>query len=339
MAVAVSAFTTLLTPWMIRWSGPAADRVDRMLPDAVRTFSALYDSWLEKMRRAGETAEGTRRRRRGFILLLVDFALMLGILASISMGRNEISSRIASFTGLSFPVARYLLLGLAVLVSAVFCYAIFRETRRLVLAMVGRALPDAEPGKVDLAAAPRKAMVATLETGIVFLVGLPLLAVFQPFLPGLPSAALFLGILLVLAISFWRGTANLEGHVKAVSEAVVEALAKQSQTGGDSEEEKTLRRIRKLFPGMGHMGTLHVGPACRCAGKTIGEMNVGNRTGATILVVLREGKGVLPTGKDVLKPGDLLVLAGTPEAVEAAREFLAPGPGIAGRKEADARRS
>jgi CPA2 family monovalent cation:H+ antiporter-2 len=222
-------------------------------------------------------------------------------------------------------LARYLLLGTAVLFSGVFCYAIFRETRRLVLAMVGRAMPGAEPGKVDLAAAPRNAMIMTLETGIILLVGLPLLAIFQPFLPGLPSAALFLGILLVLTVSFWKGTADLEGHVKAVSQAIVEALAKQSQNQGDTEEDKTLRRIRKLFPGMGHLATLHVGPACRCAGKTIGEMNLGNRTGAAILVVLREGKGILPTGKDVLREGDVVTLAGTPEAVDSARELLTRG--------------
>ena len=58
VAVTVSAATTLLTPWMIRWSGPAADRIDRLLPKPVHTFAALYDSWLEKMRRRDGAGRG-----------------------------------------------------------------------------------------------------------------------------------------------------------------------------------------------------------------------------------------------------------------------------------------
>jgi Trk K+ transport system NAD-binding subunit len=34
---------------------------------------------------------------------------------------------------------------------------------------------------------------------------------------------------------------------------------------------------------------------------------------------------VIPTGKDILKAGDVLALAGTPDAVEAAREILTLG--------------
>ena len=327
VAVTVSAATTLLTPWMIRWSGPAAGRVDRLLPEAVHTFAALYDSWLEKMRRGMEPAQASRERRRGFIMLLIDFALMLGILAAASTWRDEISVRLAALTGLSTAAARNALLAAAVVLSGVFCYALFRGTRRLVLTMVAKAMPQAEPGKADLAAAPRRAMILTLETGIVLLVGLPLLAVFQPFLPGLPSAALFLGILLLLGTFFWRGAANLEGHVKAVSQVIVESLAKQSKEKSAAEDDKTLRRLRKIFPGMGHIASLRVEPGCHCAGKPMGELDVGSLTGAKVLVVIRgEGDSFLPTGKDILREGDVLALAGTPEAVEAAKGILVAGP-------------
>src|SRR6266550_2251939 len=42
VAVAVSALTTLLTPWMIRASEPIAAWVDRKLPRPLQTFAALY---------------------------------------------------------------------------------------------------------------------------------------------------------------------------------------------------------------------------------------------------------------------------------------------------------
>jgi CPA2 family monovalent cation:H+ antiporter-2 len=57
------------------------------------------------------------------------------------------------------------------------------------------------------------------------------------------------------------------------------------------------------------------------------EVNLGSLTGATVLVLLRkDGESLVPTGKDTVAPGDVLALAGTPEAVESARRILADGP-------------
>ena len=52
VAVAVSAVTTLLTPWLIRASDPVATFVDRKLPKPIQTFAALYGTWLEELRQA-----------------------------------------------------------------------------------------------------------------------------------------------------------------------------------------------------------------------------------------------------------------------------------------------
>ena len=50
VAVAVSAATTLATPWLLRASAPVARFVDRALPQPLQTFAALYGSWLEELR-------------------------------------------------------------------------------------------------------------------------------------------------------------------------------------------------------------------------------------------------------------------------------------------------
>ena len=50
VAVAVSAITTLLTPWLIRALGPVATFVDRKLPKPLQTFVALYGSWIDELR-------------------------------------------------------------------------------------------------------------------------------------------------------------------------------------------------------------------------------------------------------------------------------------------------
>ena len=327
VAVTVSAATTLLTPWMIRWSAPVATRIDRRLPKPLRTFAALYGSWLEKMRQRGEPEDAFHGRRRRLRMMLIDLALVLGILTGASVWRNEATEWIASGTGVSIATARYAFLAAVVLLSGVFCFGLVRGSWRLVDSLVAKAMPQPEPGKLDLAAAPRRALLVTLQIGIVLLIGMPLMAIFQPFLPGFPVAVPLLGVLVLLGILFWRGAANLEGHVKAVSQVIVEHLRKQTETEGTEEDADALRKIQKLLPGLGHIVRLRLGTDCFSVGRTLAGMNVGSLSGATILVILRGGeKAMIPSGKDILQAGDVLALAGTPDAVDAARKILILGP-------------
>ena len=65
-------------------------------------------------------------------------------------------------------------------------------------------------------------------------------------------------------------------------------------------------------------------------GRTLAELNLRGMTGATVLAIQRdEGGAVVPTAQEVLRAGDVLALAGTHEAIGAARAVLeaAQGPG------------
>ena len=328
VAVTVSAVTTLLNPWLIRWSGPVAKAVDRLLPEAVHTFAALYESWLERMHGEAETEQAVRQRRRHILLLLLDIALLAGVLAAASKWEGPIGDRIASVTGLSAVSSRYAVLGAVVFVSAILCYSIYRGMRRLVMSLVDIAFPAAEASRIDLASAPRRAMIVALELAALLVICMPLLAFLQPFLPRFPGALLLLSALVLFGVSFWRRAANLEGHVKAVSQVIVESVLKQAGTAGSDRDEEALQPVRKLFPGLGHLAALRLKTDSYCVGKTMGEMNIGDLTGAKVLVILRgEGNSILPTGREILREGDMLTLAGSPGAVEAAREILTRGPG------------
>jgi len=327
VVVTVSAITTLSTPWMIRWSNAAASRIDRGLPKPLRTFAALYSSWLGELRTKSETGTPSVQMRRLVRILLTDLAVALGILSGASAWGNAIASWIASSTGLSPLFARYAFLAAVVAISGALCFGVVRSARHIALALTARAMPKAEPGKLDLAAAPRRALEVTLQVGIVLLVGMPALAIVQPFLPSLPVGAVLAGALLLSGIWFWRGAANLEGHVQAVSEVIADVLAKQTGPRYTEGDAHALRRIREVVPGLGNIVPLRLGLGSHCVGKTLAELDVGSQTGATILVILRDdGEALIPAGKDILRAGDLLALAGSPEAIEAARKVLVSGP-------------
>ena len=75
VAVAVSALTTLLTPFMIRASGRIGACVDRRLPHALQTYAALYGAWVQGLRATPEHRTAWSRIRRLARLLVLDAAL------------------------------------------------------------------------------------------------------------------------------------------------------------------------------------------------------------------------------------------------------------------------
>ena len=109
--------------------------------------------------------------------------------------------------------------------------------------------------------------------------------------------------------------------------ACLRPCSKQTGPRDTEGDAHALRRIREVVPGLGNVVPLRLGLGSHSAGKTLAELHVGSLTGTAILVILRDdGEALIPTGKDILRVGDLLALAGSPEAVEAARRLLVSGP-------------
>ena len=323
VAVAVSVITTFTTPWYVRISERVALELDRRLPRSLQTISTLYGSWLHDVRAVGDEHSPQARRRRLGLRLLIDAAAIAAIAIGASVEMERLVGWAARWTGLEPPVARALVLAGGFLLASPFAFAAIRTARALGAALAAAALPLAGEGRLDLAAAPRRALVVTIQLGLVLLVGLPLLALTQPFTP--PGVgALVLGIILaVLGVAFWRSAENLQAHVRAAAEVIAEALAKQAGSGATP----TLEDVHRLLPGFGDLTPVVVESGSPGIGRTLAELNLRGKTGASVLAIARGGRGVVaPTAGEVLDPGDVLALAGAHDAIEAARELLAADP-------------
>jgi monovalent cation:H+ antiporter-2, CPA2 family len=322
VAVTVSAVTTLTTPWLIRASGPVASYVDRKLPLALQTFVSLYGTWIENLRSPNRRRTPGASIRRLVRLLVLDAALLVAVVIGTSVSLKTLVSFIEGRIGVSGPLARGVVIAGACLLALPFCVGIVRVARRLGLSLAEQSLPATASGKLDLAAAPRRALVVTLQLASVLIVGVPLLALTQPFIPGFQGALLLLALLLALGIGFWRSATNLQGHVRAGAQAIVQALASQSR-GNAHGGEDSLTNIRALLPGLGEPVPVRLEGSSPAVGKTLAELNLRGLTGATVLAIRRgDGGLVVPSAQDVLREGDILALAGTHEAIAAARAVL-----------------
>jgi CPA2 family monovalent cation:H+ antiporter-2 len=321
VAIAVSALTTFFTPWFIRISSPVAALVDRRLPHALQTFASLYGTWLEKLRSAPRQARRSSAILRCVRMLMLDASLVLGIVVGATLGRDRILDALQGRAGLG-PGAGRVLLALAMgLLALPFCVGIVRLAQRLGLQLGLLALPAAPEGKLDLAAAPRRALVVTLQIAIVLFVGLPLVLVMQPFVNGLVTMALLLALVLVLGFVFRRSAADLQGHVHAGAELIAEALLSHARAAG-APSEKALVEIDSLLPGMGTPVLVQLEPQSAAVGRTLAEINLRGRTGATVLALARGERALLPGPDDTLAASDVLALTGTQEAIDAATTLL-----------------
>jgi CPA2 family monovalent cation:H+ antiporter-2 len=335
IAVAVSAITTLTTPWLIRASGPVATFVDRKMPRPIQTFLALYGSWVEQYR-SGAQSTSTRGSalRRLIRLLALDVTLLAALAIGTSVTLSPFTRFVGKRLGVGETIAKGALILLAIALAVPLVTGMVRVARQLGLAISEVALPAVPEGALDLAATPRRALVVTLQLATLLLTGLPFLAVTQPFLGGVYGPALFGVLLLALGFAFWRGATELQGHVRAGSQAIIEALIAQARPSNPrpasahdpANAVQAELFLRTSLPGMGQPTPVQLDPSSPSIGKSLAELNLRGVTGATVLAITRGDAGVLiPTAKEVLRAGDTLALAGTHEAIDDAKQFLAGG--------------
>ena len=254
---------------------------------------------------------------------MLDATLIAAIIMVTSASMRGVVAFARDRVGLPEPVARVLAIAAAIALATPFCVGVVRISQKLGLTLARLALPTEKDRRVDFAAAPRRMLVVTFQLAGVLLVGLPLLALTQPFLPG-PSGALVLAlVMLMLGVAFWRSATNLQGHVRAGAEVVLEALAAQSRPRSTTTATDTLEQVHQLLPGLGALAAVRLDPGSVVIGRTLAQLNLRGRTGATVLAITRADGGVLvPTAGERLRVGDVLAVAGTHEAIEAAKAAL-----------------
>jgi CPA2 family monovalent cation:H+ antiporter-2 len=322
IAVAVSAITTLTTPWLIRAAEPFARWVDRKLPHPLQTFAALYGAWLERLRGRPNTRRDARVTR--IVRLLALDALVLSAL--IAVWALELDTAVQGLTrtvAMAPTVARVLVVGVGCLIALPFVIGIGRLSKRLGAVLAATAIPHTS-GKVDLEAAPRQVLVVTLQLGAALVAGAVVLALTQAFLPLYVGAAVLVVLLCGYGLVIWRRATNLDSHVAAGAQAVVEALARHARSGSSTAaHDGEMEKIHRLLPGLGAPVALRLLDTSPGVGRSLAELDLRGRTGATVLAISRGGEAIVaPGAAERLRPGDVVGVAGTEEAVAAARGIL-----------------
>ncbi len=315
IAVGIACATTLTSPLLIRNSERIAGWVASRLPKRIATFVSFYEAWLAGIR--GRDRSTWKRFRRPVVVMVIDSAIVVGIvIAASTLGERMLLD--VGVTGIAATLAQ---VGGAILLAAPFAVGAIRRIAIVARRLAAEVIPSGS-GDVDLGRAPRRALVWTLELAIGLAIAVPAVAATQPFVPASPLVV-GLGFTVVLLV-VRRSIADFEGHVRAGSELVLELISRPAAETTPMEPS-ALEQVSTILPGFNGVTPLALPPASPAVGRTLAELDLRARTGATVLAIGRGEHGVAtPSPTDPLRAGDVLALAGSEAAIAAAREVLVP---------------
>ncbi len=251
-----------------------------------------------------------------------------GLVTAIVIAAATLGPRYLPELGLEPWMETGLLVAAAAAAAAPFVVSMVRRVavlaRRLALDVIPASKADLpeSAAMMDLGRAPRRALTLTLELAIGLAVVVPMAAAVQPFVPGSLALVLLgtLGVVLVLR----RSIADFDGHVRAGSELILELLSQPQQ-------EAPLAQVEAMLPGFGGTAPHRLAEGAAAIGRSLAQLDLRARTGATVLAIARSGAGhgdhgvATPSPTEPLQGGDVLALAGSDEAIAAARDLLDRG--------------
>jgi CPA2 family monovalent cation:H+ antiporter-2 len=326
VAIAVSAITVLTTPLLIKLSNRAAASIDHWLPEPIQTVAALYASWIERVRSAPRAAAERSRANRIIRIILLDAALISAVVIGVDLEIDRFSVLVAGMTGMTPERVRFMMVLIAGLITVPLIYGLITSAKALGNYLARRAFADTPTGKVDLADAPRRALVILVQLAVVLAVGIPVVAITQPFLPPNQGAFVLALLTLLLLLALWRNAANLQGHARAGAQIIASALAHQmASTDGPSDETRLLQDLNAVLPGLGEPVAIRVVPQSIAVGRSLAQLNLRGATGATVLAIKRGSQQIpTPLGREVIQSDDVVAVAGAQDAIAVARAIFAP---------------
>lgn len=232
IAVAVSALTTLSTPYLIRVSDPLAERLGRSMPGWLAQAGALYTEWLQSI----QTGGSERALQRAMILRIlahVAVNIMLVVAAFLIMG--YFAAPLSEWLGALAIGPRYqhtVLWTGALLISLPFLVAAYRKLKALSMLLAELGVRETVAGRHT--AKVRQALSEMIPLASLLLFFLLIAALSASILPPLN---LLIVVILAVALLAWVLSRRLISFHSRLQIALMENLAHTAtEPTGDPRE-------------------------------------------------------------------------------------------------------
>lgn len=313
IAVAVSALTTLLTPYLIRSSDAAVKGITFITPKGLMNALDAYTNWVGKLAVGnGKKSPSAFLRKWGWQILL-NIILIAGVFISAAFMKDHVQHWWPDGADNENLVKSALWLG-AMILSLPMLIAIVRKWQAFGMLVSEMSVSRA-------AAQEKTAGLRTIISSIVFVSGciallLIVLVLSSAVLPSRNMLVVLALVLIATTVLLWR--VFVQVHTKAQF-ALYETLNEEPLPHHEPEAQPLPPLLRQA-----ELVTLTISSTSSAAGKVISELQLRTCTGASIVGIERNGENIINPGiSEDLRAGDSLLLIGSLEQIEKARLLLA----------------
>jgi monovalent cation:H+ antiporter-2, CPA2 family len=211
VAVAVSAITTFLTPYLIRLSDPLASGLSRTLPARVTGVFSAYTEWMGNLGLQGQGAIVMKMIRRLVWHVIINMVLVIAvfIITAFAYRRGFLHVDIVSADR---SVQRSLAWSIAALVSLPMVVAAYRKAEALGMLLAELSIPD----RFGAGTYRIRAVLGRIIPVVVMLIlGLLVAALASTILPPREVAAVLILIGIGLTWLLWRVLVQVHARLQA----------------------------------------------------------------------------------------------------------------------------
>ncbi|WP_374979402.1 cation:proton antiporter [Pseudomonas solani] len=222
VAVAVSAITTLLTPYLIRSADPLSQKLAGIVPSRIARVFNLYGDWLRSIQPQGQGAVLAGMIRKILLQVGVNIALVVAIFLSGAYFAGTLGAYLSDWVGQA-NLQKGMVWGAALLLSLPFLIAAYRKLKALSMLLAEMGVTPEKAGRHT--ARVRKVIaevIPALSLGVIMLLLMALSASILPTLELLVLIALLAAGVIAL---LWRWLIRVHSRMQI---ALMETL-EQSQ--------------------------------------------------------------------------------------------------------------
>ncbi|GAA4307204.1 cation:proton antiporter [Nibribacter koreensis] len=293
VAVAVSAITTFSTPYMIKYSEPLHQAIEKMLPNRWKASLNEYSSGAQTI----NTTSDWQLVLKSYVLNLVVYSVI--IIALVLLSSQYLSPFLSNL--ISAPDwANMATIVITLLAMAPFLWALVMHH------------PQKEAQARIWANRNYRSLIIVLSF---FKIGVAIFFIaflLDRFLSVQVALVAGLGILLLLAF-----------FSKKIQEFYIRIENRFLSNLNARELHEESKKHHSLTPWDVHLTSFTISPFSEAVGKTLVELQVREKYGMNVAVIERGDQTIMPpTRNERIFPGDVLYVFGSDTQMEAFRQFI-----------------
>lgn len=293
IGVAVSLVTTFTTPYLIKYSGPFAQSMEKRLPFSVQELLKRYVAWCEH--RKGNHPE--LKKILSVLFRWVANGIMVTLIFNLIFKNFEPLMSKYLWSEEKRPLITLLM---AFLISSPFIWAMVFTSRKKYLSIRKE----------------RSVIQAILVLSLPVLTSIWIVILTSKYFPArniIPFTGIFL---IVIYFTLFK---RLESYYKWLESAFLSSFEKKEE----GTETKTQHKLSELAPWDSHLVNIVVHPNAHSVNRSLMKADLRRRFGVNIVAIQRGMQTIIaPKPNDSILPGDTLVVLGTDQQIELARPEL-----------------